>query len=334
MTGNYARNSSGRGLRTVDREREIIENGHIHTTYSDGLNPIHDLVKEAAALGLKVIGFTDHWDPTDVSEGNYNRECLNSAFNESYELRRRDIEAYAEDNPRLERRSEESLDLEIAEGAELEYYPGREEELEQAIQQANFDYVNLSVHYNGHGEDYREMDPGSAEEAEQVIGSYFSNLRDSFKFADKVDAIKTICHPDGIERNEYLRGCFEEDELYESMLEEEYKTIIHQASQNNVLPELNGRILLRKSETAWLNALSESNIPYAVGTDTHRVGAKSKFDWSNETQARLNMLEMKIPELGREPEQILEDVNTSQITVPYPILESFELGTNVREKIS
>lgn len=313
--------------------REIIENPHIHTPHSDGNSPIYHLVAEAAALELEYIGFTDHWDPLGISGGNYNEKCIGEPFEKLYEMRRETLEGFIEDHQDEGGADEFSSELGIADGAELEFYIGYEDELEEKIEEAEFDYIYLSVHKNKHGEDYRKMEPQNSEEAMQIIGSYFRDLRAAYRFADKVDNVKVIAHPDVIERSKPLKEFFEHEEIYDAILNEEYSSIIDEAEENDVLSELNGRILLRNGETEWFNVLADSDIPYAIGTDTHRVGAKDRYDWINETQARINALEMKLPELGRRPEPVLEEVDTSKVQTSHWIPEKIELDENPREKI-
>lgn len=313
--------------------RQILENPHIHTPHSDGNSSIYNLAAEGAALGLEDIGFTDHWDPLGISGGNYNEKCLGEPFEDSYLVRRDALEGFIEDHQNEGEIENLVVELNVADGAELEYYTGHEDELEEAIEEADFDYLYLSVHKNRYGDDYRKMEPEDSKDAMQIIGSYFRDLREAYRFADEVDSVKVIAHPDGIERSTPLKEFFEHEEIYNAILNEEYNTIVEEAEKNDVLSELNGRILLRHGETEWFNVLSDSDIPYAIGTDTHRVGAKDKYDWKNETQARINALETKIPELGRKPEKVLEDVETSSIELSRWMLEKVELDKNPREKI-
>jgi len=314
-------------------DREILENPHVHTSHSDGNSSIYRLAAEAAALGLESFGVTDHWDPLGISGGNYNEKCLGEPFEDSYLIRRDALEGFIEDHQNEGEIEDLFVELNIADGAELEYYLGHEHELKDAIDEAEFEYVLLSVHKNKHGDDYRKMEPEDSKDAMQIIGSYFRDLREAYGFADEVDNIKAISHPDGIERNEPLKEFFEHEEIYNAILNEEYNSIVEEASERDVLSELNGRILLRNGETEWFNVLADSDIPYSTGTDSHRSGAKSKYDWVNETQARLNALEMKMPELGRRPEKILEDVETSKIQLDHWMLKEVELDEDPRKKI-
>jgi len=309
-------------------ERQIVESPHVHTPHSDGKSTIYTLVAEAGALGLEYIGFSDHWDPLKISDGNFNDKYPVEPFEDSYLLRRDGINDLILDH---QNEDNSSIELNIADGAELEYYLGREDELEEAIERAEFDYLYLSVHKNKHGEDYRKMEPEGQKDAMSIIGSYFRDLREAYRFADEIDDIKVIAHPDGIERNKTLRNFFEDKDFYKTVLNEEYNSIVDKACQNDVLSELNGRILLRTGETEWFNVLSNADIPYAIGTDTHRSGAKEKYNWVNETQARINILEMKIPELGREPEKVLENVDTSKIEIPRWMAEKVKLDEDPRK---
>lgn len=322
------------------RDREIVENSHIHTTHSDGRSSIQEIAFEAAALGIERIGLTDHWDPTDVTPGNYDNEgYVNKPFNESYGVRSAFIEDYIAGHQEENPTEDEFFDLEIAEGAELEYYFGKEDELKAAIEETDFDFINLSVHRDRHGQDYRAMRPETEKEALQIIGSYFRDLRRAFELGDEVDSIKVVSHLGGIETNDYLQDFFGNTGFYSDVLREEYEQVVEEASGKDVLPELNGKILLRHGETEWFKTLSESDIDYAVGTDTHRVGVKRdekgrpKYDWTSETQARINMLETKIPELGRPPEPVLQDLEIPEVNLYLPLLRLVTLDEEPKTKL-
>lgn len=302
----------------------IARNTHVHTSHSDGNNSIVEIAAEAAALGLTTVGFADHWDPLGVTEGNFNSVFPEKPFHESFEVRREIIEELSKET-RIFGPLTDFESIGIADGAELEFYYGREDDLKEAIEQAGFDYLYLSVHKNNQGNDYRKMQPESEKDAMQIIGSYFRDLREAYSFADEVESIKVIAHPDGIERNDALEESFEDDDLYHEVLREEYHSLVQEATENDVMSELNGRILLRKGETEWYNVLSETDIDYVAGTDSHRVGAKDKFEWVNETQARLRAIESRVPDIGREPENVLEDIDTYKAKIPNWLVENIEV---------
>jgi histidinol phosphatase-like PHP family hydrolase len=322
------------------REREITENSHVHTQLSDGKSPILYLAIETAALGMDYLGLSDHWDPLEISEGNYNERCINEPFNRLYQQRRVEIENFIENN-QADERGEKHWSLDIADGAELEYYFGSDEDLKEKIEEANFDYINLSVHMDKDGNSYTSIKPENRKEATRLIANYFRDMRSALAFADDIETIKVVSHPDRIELNTYLNDFFEEDE-FKDILEEEYRRLIEDASETDVLPELNGRILLRNGPTKWFESLSGSEIDYAVGTDTHRSGTKTKeneqgkqepvYPWANETQARITALETAAKAIGRDPEPVLEDIETSSVDILRGIGD-IDLDENPEEKI-
>jgi len=96
-------------------ERQIVESPHVHTPHSDGKSTIYTLVAEAGALGLEYIGFSDHWDPLKISDGNFNDKYPVEPFEDSYLLRRDGINDLILDH---QNEDNSSIELNIADGGQ------------------------------------------------------------------------------------------------------------------------------------------------------------------------------------------------------------------------
>lgn len=105
---------------------------HTHTTFSDGRAEPEKYVKAAIDAGLNELGFSDHitlflerqkWnmDPSEIS--------------------------YYID--RLEKIKAETRDVKIRIGLEVDYFPGREDEIREYLEPLPLDYIIGSVHYQG-----------------------------------------------------------------------------------------------------------------------------------------------------------------------------------------
>lgn len=288
------------------RGRQIKESIHNHTQLSDGNDSIHSMIGEAALLGFRYLGFADHWDVTGISDGNHNDRCFDEPFNNVYDSRREAIYEQIEESEDLP--PDESIPLDIADGAELDFHPGKEHEMETEIRRADFDYILLSVHYDCEGNDYRCVKPSKpSETADQIVDNYFENIKTAIDFADQTEDIKVISHPDRIETNPFIG---------DKVRREHYKEVLDYVSQKDVLPELNGKILTRQGETLFYDVLSEMDVDYSVGTDSHRVGSSHKVEWENETLRRILELEDRIEGIGRAPEPVIENLDIPTLNIP------------------
>src|SRR5512133_2769056 len=117
---------------------------HMHSVYSDGRSVPEDYIGPAITAGLSEIGFSEHLtlfhDPED-----WNMKFVN-------------IDPYIK---HIEKLREETSGLKIRTGFEVDFFPGREEEIRNFLKPLPLDYIIGSVHYMGektvdHGPDFYE----------------------------------------------------------------------------------------------------------------------------------------------------------------------------------
>ena len=133
----------------IDFDNLPLMDLHMHTTYSDGTNSPSEMLKAAAAKGMKVIGISDH---------SY------TFFDESYCVQREQIEDYnitifslaqkcaqLKNNPRLSK-ALGTDDIRLYAGIEQDYYSNEPTDV--------YDYVIGSVHYICQNLNGREVPEG------------------------------------------------------------------------------------------------------------------------------------------------------------------------------
>ena len=314
-------------IQDARNQRTVTDSAHNHTNYSDGWSSIYELVNEAAVLGFESLGLTDHWDPAGISGGHAatisSNDDFDAYFKDIYQWRREAIEDYVNDTD-VSTGPDESVPINIVEGAELDWHPQREDELVSALEEADFDAVLLAVHYDTDGNDYRRMQPTRPE---AVKNEYFDELLRAASFADENEHILGVVHPDRIEMNEIF-----DDEINPS----DYEEFLEQSNYSDFLPERNGKIAARrlayqKPPTAYFDALLDSEADYFAGFDTHRYGISSKVDWDmTETEKRLHVLEDQAKDIGKTPERLLEPELGEEVNIPYSILGGVKYAGKIR----
>jgi len=104
---------------------------HMHSVLSDGKNSYEEMVRSAISKGLDEIGFTDH-------------VCLKPV---DWAIRVEDIPVMTRQI--LDLKAEYKNEIQIRYGIEVDYFPGREDELRDLIDSIPVDYVIGSVHFIG-----------------------------------------------------------------------------------------------------------------------------------------------------------------------------------------
>lgn len=231
---------------------------HTHSTYSDGSEMV-DMVEGAAEAGLDGIGFADH---CNVSEGERWAD-LPYDFDETYQLRRREIEALRDQS-----------DLRLFDAVEMDYQPDDEDRIEAFLDEAGFEYAIGSVHHVG---TQSVMLPGAFDDVSDAERAAF--VDDYFELV--IDLIESelfdiVAHIDLVERNEGLRGY---------ATEAHYRAVTAALESSQAVPELNaGRAFRGYREVhphpEFLDVLQEGDIQFVTGTDAHTpedIGERMEF---------------------------------------------------------
>ncbi len=250
---------------------------HTHSNYSDGYF-IPAMVRAAEAAGLDGIGFADHCNVTAEGEARRRLDGLGFALDETYERRREGIEW-----------ARTETEIEIFDAVEMDYVPGREDDIAAFLDGAGFDYAVGSVHsVDGSDVQWSENFVGlDDDERRTVVDSYYDNLA---ALAES-GLFDIAAHADLVERTPELRG-------YSTA--EHYEQVADAFADADTVPEINaGRVLDDYGEfhpaPDLLDSLLDHDVAFVVGSDAHRP---------EEIGDRIDALEHRFADLGIEPASI------------------------------
>ncbi|HEY5125224.1 MAG TPA: histidinol-phosphatase [Ignavibacteria bacterium] len=105
---------------------------HTHTTFSDGKADPEEYISQAISAGIKEIGFSEHLNLFVADQ----QWCMDP----------KRVPEYISHIARLKKKFS---GIKIKTGLEVDYFPGKEEEIYEFINGLELDYVIGSVHYLG-----------------------------------------------------------------------------------------------------------------------------------------------------------------------------------------
>lgn len=223
---------------------------HMHTWFSDGRSAPEDYVAPAVKAGLKEIGFSEHLTMF--------KEPLEWSMNIS------DIAAYLN---HIENLRENVRNITIRTGLEVDFFPGKEEEIHSYLRTMDLDYVIGSVHYLG--DDTVDMGPEFYEgkNLDRLFELYFTQV----SAAAASGLFDIIAHCDLIR----IFG-FKPSSNQEPM----YRNLAKNLKSHDVVYELNTNGKNRPigdfyPDRRFLHIFREENVPVCVNSDAHmpsRVG--------------------------------------------------------------
>ena len=141
---------------------------HNHSTWSDGADPMEEMVRSAKASGFRVFGLSDHWvpDPTldfDSSEWSMPLDRLPE---------------YMEELHHLQKKYNDSAFTLLA-GLEVDYFDENIDDVRNTLKQYKLDYIIGSCHYAGtFPVDHDPMDwvSLSQQEIDDIWDKYWTKL--------------------------------------------------------------------------------------------------------------------------------------------------------------
>lgn len=218
---------------------------HIHTTLSDGLDTHEDCLRMAAHYNMNEIGFSDHI-------------CLNYP---NWSVRPDDFLFMKTKIQQLKNIKE--LPFKVRFGIEMDYLPGREEEIKLIIDSLGVDYVIGSVHFvNGWNFD---TDPSNYDDKniDLLYTDYFKLLQQSALSG----LFDIIGHADVIKKFAYYPS-FKLTKLYRSTVKAFKKA--------DVVIELNTSGLDKPCNEFYpseefLKICRKEKIPVTLGSDAHQA---------------------------------------------------------------
>jgi histidinol-phosphatase (PHP family) len=243
---------------------------HMHSNYSDGRSAPEDYIAPAIAAGLREIGFSEHLTLfKDLEDWNMNPINITPYINHIEHLR---------DNIK---------NIIIKTGLEVDFIPGKEEEIRTYLNLFPLDYIIGSVHYLGE----KTVDVGPEFYEGKSIDKLFEAYFGSVCGAAASGLFDIIGHCDLIRIYGY-KPFSDQEPLYRKLA----KTM----KTHNVAFELNTNGRNRPladfyPDRKFLHIFREENVPVCVNSDAHmpsRVG--QYFDEAYELLRYVGFTEMAV----------------------------------------
>ncbi|MBK9388859.1 MAG: histidinol-phosphatase [Bacteroidetes bacterium] len=243
---------------------------HMHSVYSDGRSVPEDYIGPAITAGLSEIGFSEHLTLFHDQE-DWNMKILN-------------IDPYIK---HIEKLRDETTGLKVRTGFEVDFFPGREEEIRNFLKPLPLDYIIGSVHYMGektvdHGPDFYE-----GKSIDKLFETYFDMVisavsSDIFDIIGHCDLIRIFGYKPSIDLEPY------------------YRRLARSMKQHNVVFEVNTNGRNRPladfyPDRKFLYIFREEHVPVCVNSDAHmpaRVG--QYFDEAYELLRYVGFTEMAV----------------------------------------
>jgi histidinol-phosphatase (PHP family) len=225
---------------------------HIHSRFSDGKSTPEDYISPAISSGLKEIGFSEHLTLF--------RESLDWSMNASA------VEPYL---IHIKALSQNVREIKIRTGLEIDFFPGKEKEINSFLGSINIDYAIGSVHYLGDSAvdmgpefyDGKNIDRLYETYFEQVIAAAASGLFDIIAHCDLIRIYGFVPSADP----EYL-----------------YRKMARSFKIHDVAFELNTNGMNRPicdfyPDRRFLHIFKEENVPVCVNSDAHMPSRVAQY---------------------------------------------------------
>lgn len=239
-------------------------NFHTHTHYSDGRDTPEAFVKQAIALNMKALGFSEH-SPLP--------------FDNKFSIKEKDLQQYAAEVRGLAEDFKDQLDIFLS--IEMDYIPGLSENFDSLRQRAGLDYVIGSVHLVGSdceenlwftdGPDVAAYDAGLQKfyggDIRRAVKAFYRQTNEMIE----TQQFDVIGHWDKIKMHNQNRYFTEDEAWYKNLTLETLELI----ASKRLIAEVNTRGLYKKRSDSlypsqWLlEAMYERGVPVIISSDAH-----------------------------------------------------------------
>lgn len=218
---------------------------HMHSVLSDGKNTYEEMIQAAIAKGFDEIGFTDH-------------VCLKMV---DWAIRMEDIPVMVGQIQDL--RAKYASQIRLRFGIEVDYFPGKENEISDLISSLPLDYVIGSVHFIGDWNFDTDQSMYGKWSNDKLYSKYFKLIQQ----AAQSDLFDIVGHLDIIKKFRIFPET-NQDQLYDETLQ-----IIR---EHNLVVELNTGGFDRPCAESTpgshlLEMCYKHQIPVTLSSDAHQV---------------------------------------------------------------
>jgi histidinol-phosphatase (PHP family) len=223
---------------------------HIHTTFSDGKADPEEYITRAISAGINEIGFSEHLNLFVADQ----QWCMDPLKTPEYILY-------------IKRLKKTFTDIKIKTGLEVDYFPGKEDEICKFINHLKLDYVIGSVHYMGERTVDSEPDFYENRDIDELYENYFDYVNDAvasglFDIIAHFDLIRIYNFKPSANPEHFYRRLAANMKIHDVAFE------INTNGRNRPLADF-------YPDRQFLKIFSEDNIPVCVNSDAHipiRVG--------------------------------------------------------------
>jgi histidinol-phosphatase (PHP family) len=217
---------------------------HIHTKLSDGANSHKKMTRTAVKKGFDEIGFSDHFC--------INHDCKWAVNSDGIHLLQKSVE---------EMKKMFGDKIEILFGLEVDYFPGKEKEIREALEPFSFDYVMGSIHFLDDWNYDTDRSRYDQYDNDFVYNWYFKELQK----AASSGLFDVMAHPDLIKKFQIWPN---------SSQQELYRETAKVFADAGVAYEVNtsgvdrpcGEFFPGKE---FMKALFDAGVPVTMGSDSH-----------------------------------------------------------------
>jgi len=217
---------------------------HTHTLYSDGHAWPEDYISYADKAGLSELGFSDHLTLTDKQQ--------------DWSIKPELLDEYCK---RILDLNKSSKSLIVKLGLEVDYLPGKEEDIRHILNSYPFDYVLGSAHYL----DNEAVDLGKEYYENKDLNDLYRRYFETVGKAAETGLFDIMAHPDLVR----MFGYFPDKKLYK-----DYHKLAKVFAKSNVAIEVNTNGKNKPlnnfyPDPEYLHLFYEEGVPLCINSDTH-----------------------------------------------------------------
>jgi len=225
---------------------------HTHTFYSDGKAWPEEYIEKAIEQGLSELGFSDHLTLTDEQQ--------------DWSIKLSLLDEYIERIIKL-KGSVNSPTIRL--GLEVDYFPGKEEEIEKYISDLPLDYIIGSVHFMGEG----SVDLGPEYYEDKDINNLFEKYFELIARAASSKLFDFMAHPDLVRIFRYYPS---------ANAEPMYRFLARELGKSGVAFEINTNGMNKPlrdfyPDRRYLHIFREEGVPVLVNSDAHNPGRLGQY---------------------------------------------------------
>ncbi len=243
---------------------------HMHSSFSDGRSAPEDYIAAALLSGMNEIGFSEHLTLFREPE-HWNMDPIKLPLYLDY----------------ISKLADNQSGIKIRTGLEVDYFPGRDEDIRLFLKDLPLDYIIGSVHYQGDTTVDSGTDFYEGKDIDRLFEDYFDTVCAAvssgiFSIIGHCDLIRIFGYKPSSDPEPLYRKLARTMKIYDVAFE------VNTNGRNRPLADF-------YPDRRFLNVFREENVPVCVNSDAHmpaRVG--QYFDEAYELLRYIGFTEMAV----------------------------------------